>query len=164
MSNIFMSQNGMNIIGQGGKIMLSACPFIIVAVVIHTSAPQVASLPPALDFIKPVGYIIILPGITLWLTGVVQLLIWFPRGKLITTGAYGVSRNPIYSSFILFILPGISLLTLTWVYLVAAASLLVSVLVFIRKEERQLESVFGGEYTNYKSRVDRVVLFVRPLM
>ncbi len=164
MSNIFISKNGMNIIGQGGKIMLSSFPFVIVAVVIHTSAPQLASLPEALVFIKPVGYILLVPGIAFWLTAVAQLLIEFPRGRLITTGAYGVCRNPIYSSFILFILPAISILTFTWVYLVAAAFLLASVLVFIGKEEHELTRVFGEEYTNYKSRVDRVVPFVKPFV
>ena len=164
MPNMFVSKNGMNIIGQGGKIMLAAFPFIIAAVAIHISASQVASLPAAMDFVKPVGYILLFPGVALWITAVVQLLIEFPKGKLITTGAYGVCRNPIYSSFIVFILPGISILTFTWVYLVAAAILLVSVLVFIGKEENQLTSVFGEEYTNYKSRVDRVLPFVKPLL
>jgi len=164
MPKIFKSMNGMNIIGQGGKIMLSAFPFLIGAVAIHISAPQLASLPAALDFVKPVGYILMLPGTVLWLTAVVQLLIEFPKGKLITTGAYGVCRNPIYSSFILFILPGISILTFTWVYFAAAAFLFVAVLIFIGKEERQLESVFGEAYANYRSRVDRILPFVRPLM
>jgi protein-S-isoprenylcysteine O-methyltransferase Ste14 len=163
-SEIFISKNGMNIIGQGGKIMLSTLPFVVVAIAIHTSAPQVASLPAALDFIRPVGYILMLPGIALWLTAVVQLVTEFPKGKLITTGAYGVCRNPIYSSFILFVLPGISILTFTWVYFLAAVFLLVSVLVFIGQEEHELTRVFGEEYANYKSRVDRVVPFVKPFL
>jgi len=47
----------------------------------------------------------------------------FSQGKLVTSGAYGVVRNPIYSSATFFILPAISLLALTWVYLVPAVFL-----------------------------------------
>jgi protein-S-isoprenylcysteine O-methyltransferase Ste14 len=163
-SEIFTSRSGMNIIGQGGKIMFSVLPSTIAAVLLHRSAPELASLPASLDFIKPVGYILLVPGIALWLTGVAQLLIQFPKGKLITTGAYGVCRNPIYSSFILFVLPAVSILTFTWVYIVVAVCMLASVLVFIGKEEQDLTRVFGEEYTNYKSRVDRVIPFVKPLL
>lgn len=76
--------------------MLSVIPIVIAAVVLHTSAPEPATLPASLEFIKPVGYIVLVPGVALWLTGVTQLLIQFPKGKLITTGVYGVCRNPIY--------------------------------------------------------------------
>jgi protein-S-isoprenylcysteine O-methyltransferase Ste14 len=95
---------------------------------------------------------------------VIQLLTGFPKGKLITTGAYGLCRNPIYSSFILFVLPAISLLTLTWVYAAVSLFMLLWVILFIGKEEKQLAAAFGKEYDDYKSRVDRVIPFVRPFL
>jgi protein-S-isoprenylcysteine O-methyltransferase Ste14 len=162
MSNIFKKQNGMNIIGQGGKIILFMLPSLIAAIVVHTYFPQIAALPESVGFIKPVGYLLLLLGLILWGAAVVQLMTGFSKGKLVTTGAYGVVRNPIYSSVTFFILPAVALMTLTWVYFVASIFLYVGVMIFIGKEEQQLTKAFGNEYEDYTSRVDRLVPFKKP--
>ncbi len=104
----------------------------------------------------------LLPGLLLWETAIIQLLTGFSRGKLVTTGAYGVVRNPIYSSMTFFFLPAVSLMTLTWIYLVASAFLYVGVTIFIRKEEKQLTRAFGKDYEDYLTRVDRLIPFMKP--
>lgn len=162
MANLFKSPNGMNIIGQGGKIILFPVPFAIAAVMIHLYLPDIASLPRVLNIIRPAGYILLLAGIILWLSGVIQLVTLFPKGKLITTGAYGLCRNPIYSSMILFILPAISVLTLTWIYLALALIMYFGVVIFIRNEEIRLHQVFGEEYLAYKAKASRIIPFVKP--
>jgi protein-S-isoprenylcysteine O-methyltransferase Ste14 len=86
----------------------------------------------------------------------------FSKGKLVTTGAYGVVRNPIYSSVTFFILPAVALLTITWVYFVASVFLYVGVMIFIGKEEKQLTNAFGKQYEEYLARVDRLVPFKKP--
>jgi protein-S-isoprenylcysteine O-methyltransferase Ste14 len=135
MLNIFKKQNGMNIVGQGGKIILFTLPSLIAAIWVHTYLPQIAALPKSVSFIKPVGYLFPLPGLILWGTAIIQLATGFSKGKLVTTGAYGVVRNPIYSSVTFFILPAVALMTLTWVYFVASAFLYAGVMIFIGKEE-----------------------------
>jgi hypothetical protein len=67
--------------------------------------------------------------------------------------------NPIYSSATFFILPAVTLPTLTWVYLVVSVFVCVGVMIFIRPEERQLTEVFGTEYRQYMARVDRLIPF-----
>jgi protein-S-isoprenylcysteine O-methyltransferase Ste14 len=109
-----------------------------------------------------VGYVFLVPGLALWGTAMVQLLTGFPKGKLVTTGAYGVVRNPIYSSATFFILPAIALLAFTWVYLVVSVFLYAGVMIFIGTEENQLTQVFGKEYKAYLARVDRLVPFKKP--
>jgi protein-S-isoprenylcysteine O-methyltransferase Ste14 len=162
MINLFKAENGMNIVGQGGKIIIFTLPFALAAVLINLYLPKIASLPDGVELIRPAGYVLLILGVLLWISAVFQLFNGFPRGKLITKGAYGFCRNPIYSSMILFILPAISLLTLTWVYLILAVFLYVGVVLFIGKEETQLMKVFGSEYSAYKSRVSRIVPFVKP--
>jgi protein-S-isoprenylcysteine O-methyltransferase Ste14 len=162
MINVFKKQNGMNIIGQGGKIIFFTLPSLIAAILVHTYIPQIAALPESISFIKPVGYLLLLPGLILWGVAVIQLLTGFSKGKLVTTGAYGVARNPIYSSVIFFILPAVALMTLTWVYFVAAVILYIGVMIFIGKEEMQLTKAFGKEYEDYTARVDRLVPLKRP--
>jgi protein-S-isoprenylcysteine O-methyltransferase Ste14 len=162
MINILKKQNGMNIVGQGGKIILFMLPALIAAILVHTYLPQIATLPEKISFIKPVGYIFLLPGLILWGAAVIQLMTGFSKGKLVTTGAYGVVRNPIYSSVTFFILPAIALITLTWVYLVVSVFLYVGVMIFINKEEKQLAKAFGKKYEDYVARVDRLVPFKKP--
>ncbi len=162
MINIIKNQHGMNIVGQGGKIILFTLPSLIGAILVHTYLPQIAALPESISFIKPVGYLLLVPGLILWGSAVIQLLTGFSKGKLVTTGAYGVVRNPIYSSATFFILPAIALMTLTWVYLVASVFLYIGVMIFIGTEEKQLTKAFGKEYEDYIARVDRMVPFKKP--
>jgi protein-S-isoprenylcysteine O-methyltransferase Ste14 len=160
--NISRRQNGMNIVGQGGKIILFMLPSLIAAIWVHTYLPQIAALPDKFSFLKPVGYVLLPFGLVLWGAAVIQLMTGFSKGKLVTTGAYGVVRNPIYSSATFFILPAVALMTLTWVYFVASVCLYVGVMIFIGTEEKQLTKAFGKEYEGYMARVDRLVPFRRP--
>jgi protein-S-isoprenylcysteine O-methyltransferase Ste14 len=162
MINIFKKQNGMNIVGQGGKIILFMLPSLIAAILIQMYFPQIAALPEGISFIKPVGYLLLIPGLILWAAAVIQLIMGFSKGKLVTTGAYGVVRNPIYSSTTFFILPAVALMTLTWVYFIPSIFLYVGVMIFIGTEEKQLTKVFGKEYEDYKARVDRLIPFKKP--
>ena len=159
MINIFKKQNGMSIVGQGGKIILFMLPSLIAAILVHAYWPQIAALPESISFIQSVGYLLLPLGLILWGTAVIQLLTGFSKGKLVTTGAYGVVRNPIYSSVTFFILPAVALMTFTWVYFVPSVFLYAGVMIFIGEEEKQLTRAFGKEYEDYLARVDRLVPF-----
>lgn len=162
MINIFQKQNGMNIVGQGGKIILFMLPSLIAAICVHVYYPAVAALPESLSIIKFLGYVLIIPGLILWGMAVTQLLMGFSKGKLVTTGAYGVVRNPIYSSVTFFIMPAVALMTLTWVYFLVSVFLYTGVMIFIGVEEQQLTHAFGKEYEAYMARVDRLIPFRKP--
>ena len=74
--------------------------------------------------------------------------------QLTTNGAYRISRNPMYASFLFFN---------TACFLLVPSLLILSILLFnttshhliIRNEERFLERLFKTEYTNYKNKVAR---------
>jgi hypothetical protein len=87
MPNILQNQKGMNIVGQGGKIILFMLPSLIAAIVINLVLPHVAELPDAISFVRPAGYALLALGFVLWGFAIVQLLTGFSKGKLITTGA-----------------------------------------------------------------------------
>ena len=137
-------------------------PSLIAAIWVHAYLPQIAALPERISFIKPVGYLLLLPGLILWGTAVIQLMTGFSKGELVTTGAYGVVRNPIYSSVTFFVFPAIALLTLTWVYFVPSIFLYLGVMIFIGKEEQQLTKAFGKAYKDYMARVDRLIPLKKP--
>ena len=162
MINVLKKQNGMTIVGQGGKIILFMLPALIAAIWTHAYLPQIAALPERFSFITPLGYLLLLLGLILWGSAVIQLITGFSKGKLVTNGAYGIVRNPIYSSVTFFILPAVALLTLTWVYFVVSVFLYVGVMIFIGTEEKQLTKAFGKTYEDYLARIDRLVPFKKP--
>ncbi len=162
MINIFKKQHGMNIVGQGGKIILFVLPSILAAIAVHLYLPQIAALPEIFSFIKPAGYFLLPLGLILWGTAAIQLMTGFSKGKLVTTSAYSVVRNPLYASVTFFVLPAIALVTLTWVYFVPSVCMYVGVMIFIGKEEEQLTRAFGKDYEDYMARVDRLVPFRKP--
>ena len=162
MINVLKRQNGMNIVGQGGKIILFMLPSLIAAIWVQTNLPRMAALPEGLSFIKPAGYVLLLLGLILWGTALVQLLTGFSKGKLVTSGAYGVVRNPLYASATFFILPAVALMTMSWVYIVPAVFLYVGVMIFIGPEEKQLTKAFGQAYEDYRARVSRLIPLKRP--
>ena len=77
-----------------------------------------------------------------------------PTERLLTDGALGVSRNPVYTGGTIALL-GLAILldTATGVAVVILLGLLAANLVVA--EERYLEAKFGDEYRAYKSRVRR---------
>jgi len=162
MLNILKKQNEMTIVGQGGKIILFTLPSLIAAILVHTYYPQIAALPAEVAFLKPVGYVLLIPGLLLWGAAIIQLFSGFSKGDLVTSGAYGIVRNPIYSSATFFILPAVALMTLTWVYFVASVFLYVGVMLFIGTEEKQLTTAFGTQYKEYLAKVDRLIPFKKP--
>ena len=162
MSTLIKADNGMNIFGQGLRILLFTAPVVVGAVLAQLRAPELVRLPLSSSVLEPLGVLLIVLGLSLWLTALGQLIVAFPLGKLVTTGAYGVCRNPIYSSIGLFVLPGLAMLSGTWGYLVAGAALCLGVRIFIPREERDLLRVFGDEYRRYTAQVHRLIPFVKP--
>ena len=78
-----------------------------------------------------------------------------PQNKLLTSGPYRFSRNPLYLGGNVFIFLGAGFV------LGSLMALLITVLhlplmdLFIRREEKQLEKTFGEEWRQYKDRVRR---------
>lgn len=75
-------------------------------------------------------------------------------GSLVTTGAFALSRNPIYVAFFLMLL-GIFLVLQSWVFLVVLLAVCIAVTRQIILEEKSLEKIYGQEYLDYCARVRR---------
>jgi len=78
-----------------------------------------------------------------------------PQAALVTSGPYRYSRNPLYLGGNVFIFFGAALLAGSPAALVATALHLPLMDLFVRREERQLESEFGPAWRNYKQQVRR---------
>ncbi len=78
-----------------------------------------------------------------------------PQKKLITSGPYRFSRNPLYlgGNVFIFLAAALFLGSTTGILLTVANILFVEI--WIRREEKQLERDFGEEWVRYKSQVRR---------
>ena len=75
--------------------------------------------------------------------------------QLVTTGIYGISRNPMYVGFTLWFLAVACWRNNLWLFVVLPVVLLVMLYGVIRREESYLERKFGDEYRAYRARVRR---------
>jgi protein-S-isoprenylcysteine O-methyltransferase Ste14 len=76
--------------------------------------------------------------------------------RLVTTGIYGVIRNPSYAGLLLYCI-GWSLTFRSAVGLILTAILVPPLIARIRSEEALLASYFGAEYEAYRARTARLI-------
>ena len=81
--------------------------------------------------------------------------------KLATTGIFGLTRNPIYSAWIVLIIPGLVLLSRSWLLLLTPVVAYVVFKIRIRREYEYLEKRFGDDYRKYKAEVNELFPFPR---
>jgi len=78
-----------------------------------------------------------------------------PTGRIISTGVFSYSRNPLYLGGVSVLL-GISLtFNLPWVSLLLLPSIVACHFILIAPEERYLAARFGEEYASYTAQVHR---------
>ena len=100
-------------------------------------------------------------GAAMWLTAVISVMRAYNRDQLRVSGVFGLVRHPIYSSAIVFNLPGIAFLTRSWpLFLMPLVAYGVFKLL-IHREDEYLERRFGQAYLDYRARVNEVIPFPR---
>jgi protein-S-isoprenylcysteine O-methyltransferase Ste14 len=113
------------------------------------------------EVISWAGVLLCLAGLLLLLASLVSFGNSFRIGidtehanKLVTTGVFALSRNPMYVAFA-FVLLGEFLVFPNWIVLIYVAG---GIWLFHRqvlREEENLKKLYGQEYTDYCSRVRR---------
>jgi protein-S-isoprenylcysteine O-methyltransferase Ste14 len=103
-------------------------------------------------YIFPLSKIIMGIGILLIIYGWRAIYKGRKEGKLVTTGLYGVIRNPQYVGFLLITL-GLNVMWLTIITLILWPILAVLYWRLSKREDKDMEEKFGQEFIDYKNRV-----------
>jgi protein-S-isoprenylcysteine O-methyltransferase Ste14 len=78
-----------------------------------------------------------------------------PTSKIINTGVFAISRNPLYVGSV-FVFSGLALaLNILWAGIMLLLSIIICIYVLIIPEEQYLAAKFGEEYKEYTASVHR---------
>ena len=105
------------------------------------------------EALLPWGIALIVVGFVVLGASAAQMLRAFKRHELATTGLCAVAPNPMFIAYVLFILPGLSLLLRSWLVLTSSIVFYVLIKIMSRPEEEWLKQEFGERYTEYRRRV-----------
>ncbi len=159
MKSKLQSPHNLSATGVGPKIFRSMLPFLLAGIAVGIFLPAYAAFPfRGMELFNIAGGILLGTGILFWFCAIIQFAIGFPKGNLITTGVFSLSRNPIYTGWIVFILPGLAVFCNNWIFLLAALSMYISFRRVIGEEEKILARVFGEHYQAYMKKVNRILL------
>ncbi len=78
-----------------------------------------------------------------------------PTSRLVTTGVFGFSRNPLYLGGITVLVGGALAFDLPWVWALLVPAVIGCHVILVAPEERYLAARFGDEYLAYAARVRR---------
>lgn len=140
-------------------------PFVLLFLYLFIASafnlPRFGNLPFENDILAWMGVGFCVLGLALFVWALVSFGMSFrvgldekSPGSLVTKGAFGLSRNPIYVAFFLVIL-GINLVFPSWVFIIYLA---LATFVFnrqIKLEEASLQKIYGLQFEAYCKKVRR---------
>jgi len=140
------------LMGAGDFIIGCTLPFAAAGIVLNIVFPGVFTMYLGIAGLIA-GLAFLAAGLPLWLAAAIQILVWVPKNKLITTGPFALVLHPIYTFFGLLVIPGISFVLDTWVGFAIGIVLYVFSRIFSGREEKELGKTFGPEYDAYRAKV-----------
>lgn len=109
--------------------------------------------------LKIIGVLAIAYGIYLYLRANFQSRVFanITKNKLVTTGVYGIVRNPIYSGFLLVCTGVVCIANNLVLFLAPVLGWVFMTIVLKYSEEKWLENLYGDEYVQYCKKVNRCI-------
>jgi protein-S-isoprenylcysteine O-methyltransferase Ste14 len=104
-------------------------------------------------YLVAAGLVLIITGVPFYLSSLVSVMRAFKEGRLVTDGAYGMCRHPVYAAWVVFFVPAIALFMDSWALFSAPFVMYFIARALVSKEDVYLEEAFGQEFLAYKQRV-----------
>lgn len=143
----------LNILGVGPRIAVGALPSIAAAIFFSSGYPGRFRLTASGEGVLLwAGILVLAAGLVFYFSTVRLLLKGIRETRLITTGPYSLCRNPLYTSIILLIIPGLSFILNSWLVLLTSPLTWLLFYLFIGSEYREMEEFFGDDYRSYAAR------------
>lgn len=135
---------------------------IAISLILHWFYPLPWITAPLSDILFAAGWLVLVAVVALFVTAIRTMrrakTTINPNGvpeHLVTSGPFGISRNPIYLADTLLLI-GVGLVSgIAWFLLLAVIGAFVTQKVAIEREEKILTTRFGKKYRDYAKRVRR---------
>lgn len=145
--------------GVGPSIAIPTILYAAAAGVATWLWPTVCVIPAAPLVVA--GIVLLVIGIPMLVVAARAATVAYNSDKLATTGIFHLTRNPIYSAWIVFIIPGLVLLSHSWPLLLTPVVAYIVFKARIGRENEYLEQRFGDAYRKYKSEVNEIIPWVK---
>jgi protein-S-isoprenylcysteine O-methyltransferase Ste14 len=151
-------KKNMSIFGVGPRIGLLTLPYLLVCIfmLVRYHDPLALNFLPAL-LSRTAGFLWLAVGIVFYIASGKTFMKEFPKGQLITRGPFGLCRNPIYASFIVFFLPGLALVFQSGLLLTVCLVMYINFRIMIQSEYALLRDNFGEQYLQYEKSVNEIL-------
>jgi len=143
----------MTVMGTGPKTAVPAFAYLALTIVLDQVFAPRFRLAGSLPAYLPWGVGLIAIGIVVLGLSGMQLMRAFKRHELATTGWYAIAPNPMFMSYVVFILPGLALLLRSGLVLTTSIVFYILIKVFTRAEDKWLLEEFGERYVAYRRKV-----------
>ncbi len=148
--------------GIGPKLALITLLYTILAIIVIHRFPEFLKLNFLnITFARIAGYLLLVIGLVFYIYAAKVFFADFKKGKLITRGPFGLCRNPIYASFIVFVVPALALLFQSGMILSIDVVLYIIFKILIHAEYDLLKANFGDEFDKYAKSVNEIFPFPR---
>jgi len=102
------------------------------------------------------GGLLVLFGFAMLVASARALNEAYRRRCLVDSGVFGLVRHPIYSAWIVLIVPGLALLTRSWPLLLTPIVAFIAFKRLIHREDDYLAREFGSAWVQYRNRVNEL--------
>jgi protein-S-isoprenylcysteine O-methyltransferase Ste14 len=144
--------------GIGPHIAVVALTYAILAGVATRRWPDICRIRLAPNLVLgPVAGMLLIVGVLMLVIAARSVMGADNRDQLVTSGICALVRNPIYSAWIAFILPGLALFSRSWPLLLTPFAAYAVFKLLIHREDEYLESRFGQPYLDYRARVNELI-------
>ena len=145
-----------SVYGVGPKMTLTLVPFILLLGILNIIFSPAFQLPVNQIWMIPIGIMLIIIGVFIFIKSEILLGKAYRASELLLIGFYGHMRHPMYSSFILLIIPGIVIMINSWILYFLPFIFYIIFRIFIKQEENYCLKKFGEKYTHYKKNVHAI--------
>ena len=153
-------KNNMTWSGVGPRLALITLPYLLLAIVFMNKKPEFLSMCFLNNIIAEIiGYSLLVIGLGFYIMSAKTFFQGFKKGELITHGPYRLCRNPIYATFIIFIIPALAFIFKSGMIWSIDFVLYLNFKVLIREEYIDLRKNFGEEYDQYEKAVNEILPF-----
>jgi len=142
--------------GVSPKMILYLLPFIVLFTIIHFYFFPTFQLPINPFYTIIIGIILLMLGFIIYIKTLKIINKAHSESRLVTHGIYAYVRHPLYSSFILFMTPGIVLLFNSYILFFIPIIYYIIFRILIRKEEMYCLNQFGELYVHYKKNLNAI--------